>query len=45
MIQFQPGFRGVFGKNELENIKITGYPFAVTSNESGFETRGTHWVA
>ena len=45
MKRFQPIFRGVFGKNELENIKIIGYPFAVISNESDFGTRGTHWVA
>ena len=45
MKRYQPIFRGVFGENELENIKITGYPFAVISNESDFRTRGTHWVA
>ena len=45
MRRFQPIFRGVFRKNELDNIKITGYPFAVISNESDFGTRGTHWVA
>ena len=45
MKRFQPIFRGVFGKNELENIKIIGYPFAVISNESDFGTRGTHLVA
>ena len=27
MKRFQPVFRGVFGKNELDNITITGYPF------------------
>lgn len=37
-------FRGVFGKNELKNIKITKYPFGIISNESNFGSRGTHWV-
>ena len=45
MRRFRPSFRGVCGKNELENIQITGYPFCVISNESDFGTRGTHWVA
>ena len=45
MKRFQPVFRGVFGKNELENIKFTGYPFSVISNESAVGTRGTQWAA
>ena len=38
-------FRGVFRKNELKSLTITGYPFCIISNESDFGTKGTHWVA
>ena len=44
MRRYRPLFRGVFGKNELNDIKVT-YPFCVISNESDFGTRGKHWVA
>ena len=37
-------FGGVFGKNELENIKVDKYPFSIISNESNFGSRGSHWI-
>ena len=45
MRQYQPIFRGVFGKNELDAIQLTGYPFCLISNSSDFGKKGTHWVA
>ena len=45
MRRYRPIFRGVFGKNEFKDIKITRYLFSVISNESDLGTRGTHWVA
>jgi len=45
MRKYRPIFRGVFGKNEFKDIKITGCPFCAISNESDFGTSGTHCVA
>ena len=38
-------FHGVFGKDEIKNIKIHSLPCSFIFNEDDFAGRGTHWVA
>ncbi len=40
-------FHGVFGKDELKNIKIDSLPYSIIVNEDDFVggRGGTHWVA
>ena len=38
-------FHGVFGRDEIKNIKIHSLPCSFIFNEDNFTGRGTHWVA